>query len=53
MFSEAQNIAGVAVVVIGQVLRTTAMVHASTNFNHTVQFYKADTHKLVTEGVYG
>jgi len=46
------SIVGISVVVIGQVLRTTAMIHASTNFNHTVQFYKADTHKLVTDGIY-
>ena len=40
-------------VVFGQTLRSTAMIHASTNFSHTVAFRKRDAHRLVTDGVYG
>ena len=40
-------------VLAGQALRSTAMIHASTNFSHTVAFQKRDTHRLVTDGIYG
>lgn len=43
---------GMALVVVGQILRTTAMIHASTNFSHAVAFRKAEKHQLVTNGVY-
>ena len=39
-------------VLVGQALRSAAMIHASTNFSHTVAFQKRDAHRLVTEGVY-
>jgi len=39
-------------VLVGQWLRSAAMIHASTNFSHTVAFQKRDTHRLVTDGVY-
>ncbi|KAH8105905.1 ICMT-domain-containing protein [Cristinia sonorae] len=44
--------AGIVLVLIGQILRSAAMIHASTNFSHTVAFRKLDTHTLVTDGVY-
>jgi len=44
---------GIAFVLFGQGLRSAAMIHASTNFSHSVAFKKRDTHKLVTDGVYG
>lgn len=44
--------AGLALCVAGELLRKTAMVTASTNFTHTVVSKKADTHSLVTHGVY-
>ncbi|KAF9476502.1 ICMT-domain-containing protein [Pholiota conissans] len=44
---------GIVLVILGQWLRSTAMIHASTNFSHTVAFQKRDTHRLVTDGVYG
>ncbi|KAG6027464.1 hypothetical protein E4U41_000932 [Claviceps citrina] len=44
---------GCAMVVVGQVVRSLAMLHAGTSFNHTVQTRKADSHALVTTGVYG
>ncbi|KAL0949432.1 hypothetical protein HGRIS_009492 [Hohenbuehelia grisea] len=43
---------GIAVVILGQTLRSMAMIHASTNFSHLVAFKKRDTHKLVTDGIY-
>ena len=39
-------------VLVGQALRSAAMIHASTNFSHTVAFQKRDAHRLVTDGVY-
>ncbi|PPQ77682.1 hypothetical protein CVT25_011117 [Psilocybe cyanescens] len=43
---------GILMVILGQVLRSSAMIHASTNFSHTVASRKRDTHRLVTDGVY-
>jgi protein-S-isoprenylcysteine O-methyltransferase Ste14 len=39
-------------VVTGQTLRSTAMIHASSNFSHVVAFRKKDDHVLVTDGIY-
>lgn len=36
----------------GQVFRSLAMIHASSNFSHTVATYKLVTHRLVTDGIY-
>jgi len=46
------SVIGVISVVAGQALRSTAMIHASTNFSHAVAFRKRESHELVTEGVY-
>jgi protein-S-isoprenylcysteine O-methyltransferase len=43
---------GLAMIVMGQVVRSTAMAQAGTNFNHTVQKKKNDGHELVTSGLY-
>lgn len=43
---------GMVLVLVGQALRSTAMIHAATNFSHAVAFRKLDTHQLVTDGVY-
>lgn len=43
---------GFAGIVAGQVIRTTAMVNAGTNFNHRVQLHKRVGHELVTGGIY-
>ncbi|RMD41649.1 hypothetical protein DV735_g3485, partial [Chaetothyriales sp. CBS 134920] len=43
---------GLAMIVIGQLVRVAAMRKAKTNFNHLVQVYKKDDHELVTDGVY-
>lgn len=39
-------------VLVGQVLRSSAMIKASTNFSHTLAFRKAESHRLVTDGIY-
>ncbi|CAF9917309.1 hypothetical protein IMSHALPRED_003531 [Imshaugia aleurites] len=43
---------GAGLLVVGQSTRTTAMLHAGTNFNHLVQSKKKEGHVLVTGGVY-
>ncbi|KAK4623669.1 Isoprenylcysteine O-methyltransferase [Fulvia fulva] len=45
-------LAGVVLVLVGQVVRTIAMCQAGTNFNHIVQGKKKDDHELVTDGIY-
>lgn len=37
---------------IGQFTRTTAMAHAGSNFNHTVQVKRKEGHELVTSGIF-
>lgn len=44
---------GFGLVVIGQTVRSLAMLHAGASFNHQIQWSKADAHVLVTSGVYG
>jgi len=46
------SVIGMVMVLLGQAMRTTAMIHASTNFSHLVQYRKHETHRLVTDGVY-
>jgi len=46
------SIIGIIVTVAGQFLRSMAMIHAATNFSHSIAFYKVDSHRLVTSGVY-
>lgn len=43
---------GIVMVLVGQVVRSTAMAQAGTNFNHQVQSKKNDGHELVTRGLY-
>ncbi|KAK9371047.1 Isoprenylcysteine carboxyl methyltransferase family-domain-containing protein [Lipomyces kononenkoae] len=43
---------GFIVMVFGQVLRSLAMIHASSNFSHIIAHRKDDSHQLVTTGVY-
>ncbi|GES66205.1 prenyl cysteine carboxyl methyltransferase Ste14 [Aspergillus terreus] len=47
-----QVVVGVALMVLGQVVRTVAMAQAGSNFNHTVQVERKDGHMLVSHGVY-
>lgn len=44
---------GVAMLLVGQVVRSVAMMQAGKSFNHHVQETKKETHVLVTTGVYG
>lgn len=44
---------GLVTVLVGQVVRSLAMLHAGQSFNHQVQTQKAASHKLVTDGIYG
>jgi len=44
--------AGLAVCIVGEIVRKLAMFHAGRSFNHLVQDSKADDHILVTSGVY-
>lgn len=43
---------GLGLTLVGQGTRSLAMLHAGASFNHEVQVYKADTHLLVTTGIY-
>jgi len=43
---------GLAVCIVGEILRKVAMFHAGRSFNHLVQDRKADDHVLITSGVY-
>ncbi|KAL5374594.1 hypothetical protein PMIN02_012219 [Paraphaeosphaeria minitans] len=43
---------GVVMIVVGQAVRSLAMVQAGTNFNHQVQQHKNEGHELVTTGLY-
>ncbi|KYK60130.1 Isoprenylcysteine carboxyl methyltransferase [Drechmeria coniospora] len=44
---------GLTMVVVGQVVRSVAMLEAGASFNHHVQTRKSDSHTLVTTGIYG
>ncbi|KAK4058053.1 farnesyl cysteine-carboxyl methyltransferase [Microbotryomycetes sp. JL221] len=43
---------GFALVIGGQILRSFAMITASSNFSHLLAFKKAQGHQLVTDGIY-
>ncbi|KAH6915343.1 prenyl cysteine carboxyl methyltransferase Ste14 [Coprinopsis sp. MPI-PUGE-AT-0042] len=43
---------GIVMVLVGQFLRSFAMIHAAANFSHIVAFQKRENHKLVTDGIY-
>lgn len=45
--------AGLVLVIVGQAVRSAAMLHAGMSFNHQIQWSKSDSHVLVTSGVYG
>ncbi|KAE9397116.1 ICMT-domain-containing protein [Gymnopus androsaceus JB14] len=46
------SIVGMIMVLVGQFMRSAAMIHASTNFSHSLAFKKLDSHRLVTDGIY-
>lgn len=43
---------GLIVVTLGQILRSTAMITAASNFSHLIQYSKAPEHSLVRSGIY-
>ncbi|ATY65282.1 S-isoprenylcysteine O-methyltransferase [Cordyceps militaris] len=43
---------GLVLVALGQLVRSAAMLRAGASFNHQIQWQKADSHTLVTTGVY-
>ncbi|KAK9455516.1 Isoprenylcysteine carboxyl methyltransferase family-domain-containing protein [Dipodascopsis uninucleata] len=43
---------GLILMILGQTLRSMAMVHASSNFSHQIVGRKSKSHSLVTNGVY-
>ncbi|KAL7921969.1 putative Isoprenylcysteine carboxyl methyltransferase [Trichoderma austrokoningii] len=45
--------AGLVLVSVGQAVRSIAMLHAGASFNHQVQTRRAESHLLVTTGIYG
>ncbi|CAK7268387.1 farnesyl cysteine-carboxyl methyltransferase [Sporothrix epigloea] len=45
-------LAGLALVAVGQAVRTAAMVQAGRSFNHMIQHKRAASHALVTDGIY-
>ncbi|KFA70010.1 hypothetical protein S40285_02068 [Stachybotrys chlorohalonatus IBT 40285] len=44
---------GLVLVLVGQFVRSRAMLEAGASFNHHVQTRKAASHQLVTSGIYG
>lgn len=46
------SICGIAVMVVGQLARSLAMIHGATNFSHRIVQQKTQTHTLVTTGIY-
>lgn len=46
------SVIGLVLCIMGEILRKSAMLTASTNFNHIVQTVKERDHELVTHGVY-
>jgi protein-S-isoprenylcysteine O-methyltransferase len=45
-------ILGLVLIIIGQIIRSFAMIGAGSNFHHVVQSHKATNHTLVTSGVF-
>lgn len=43
---------GVVAVILGQFLRSAAMIKAASNFSHAVAFRKHVSHQLVKDGIY-
>ncbi|KAJ2631179.1 farnesyl cysteine-carboxyl methyltransferase [Coemansia sp. RSA 1290] len=46
------KLVGLTMAVVGQVMRTLAMVTAKTSFNHYVATRKEKSHRLITHGIY-
>ncbi|VVT56572.1 uncharacterized protein SAPINGB_P005157 [Magnusiomyces paraingens] len=46
------SLVGLVVTLLGQLLRSTAMIHAASNFSHVIMRSHHKSHELVTTGVY-
>ncbi|KAL2127676.1 hypothetical protein VTI74DRAFT_10324 [Chaetomium olivicolor] len=46
------TLAGLVLVIVGQTVRSVAMIHAGRSFNHHVQYRRQSGHVLVTDGMY-
>lgn len=46
------TVLGMMMIIVGQTIRSLAMVHCADNFSHEVATRKRDDHKLVTDGIY-
>lgn len=44
---------GLFTVICGQIVRSVAMLEAGASFNHSIQTKRAESHTLVTTGIYG
>lgn len=43
---------GILLIIVGQVSRSLAMIHAKSNFSHQIKESKEDSHQLVKTGIY-
>ena len=43
---------GLFLIIMGQIFRSVAMIHAASNFSHQIAVEKEANHELVTHGVY-
>ena len=44
---------GLSLVILGEMIRKTAIITAQKNFTHDIKLYHDESHKLVVHGVYG
>ncbi|GAB2267989.1 protein-S-isoprenylcysteine O-methyltransferase [Dionaea muscipula] len=44
---------GLAMIVIGEIIRKMAILTAGRSFTHLIRIYREENHKLVTHGIYG
>ncbi|EEP75966.1 hypothetical protein UREG_00813 [Uncinocarpus reesii 1704] len=47
-----QVMLGLALMVVGQIVRSLAMVQAGVSFTHTIQHHRREEHRLVKDGIY-
>lgn len=47
-----QVLLGLAMMLVGQVIRSIAMAQAGTSFTHTIQRHRREEHRLIKDGIY-
>ena len=52
LFTKIMFYIGIIMVIISQIIRSTAMITCGVSFNHLIQYRKKDNHKLITHGIY-